>query len=206
MKRSVHLLALLVLGSLPLATRAADISDPFEEFYTRHERAGTLLTNAYVEARQRGWEPAYARALITRFKGWAGLGLELTVSPDAQQPPRAGSFVRLHLKVTNQADGARQIVTGGSCHSVHTAYFMVLQPDGTFATGIGRPKGGGGHCFCTQRESVVQPGQSVELEQSRGPLNDEGWRPAKPGRYYVIAQFSTPASISYSVPTPIDVQ
>lgn len=195
------------MGALPLAARAADISDPFEEFYTRHEQAGTLLTGAYYEARQRGWVVSYRNAMVTRFKDRSGLGLELTVSADPHNPPRAGSVVSPRFIVTNRPTGDRQIVTHGSCHTVHGAIFAVFGPDGQVTLRLGPAPEKDGPCpRCYERETILKPGESAELERSTRPSHNNLWLPAKPGRYYVIAQYSTFASQSYTTPTPIDVQ
>lgn len=120
-----------------------------------------------------------------------GLQLEIFLAPD--QKPRVGEPLALRFRLKNNSNAPKSAITTGSCRTVHAASFAVISPQNALSQNNNRGLVGGPHCFCNQKEEVLAPGATVELQNAtQNPDLVMTFRPHKTGKYTAVGIYALP--------------
>jgi hypothetical protein len=200
--RVAAVLCCLVLGA-PIAAQ----DEEFLQLFARHQEAGTLLSSETARVfAARGWGKQYREALAERFQGSPVGGLRLEVSLPEGYRPQVGKKLALSFRLHNESDQPVTVTTGGTCKTVHEATAVVVEPAGKLIDPIGRGLVGGPHCFCSQRQSRLEPQSSVKLDTTvDDSLKVVTWEPKEPGAHVILGAYALGNRRIFSKPILVEV-
>ena len=191
---------------------AAEEPREFRQAFKRYEQQGTLFQyRASQEFENKGWSLLYHEAVAKRFKGTPVDHLRLEVAPALNYRARVGETISLRFRLDNASDESLSATVGGSCHTVHEATFIVIDPQGHLIQNVGSGKAGGPHCFCQPLKKAVPAHTGVDLDTQTNSEAVVGFAPRSAGQYVVVGLYNrstadTPRRSIFSAPLVLDVQ
>lgn len=191
---------------------AAEEPREFRQAFARYEQQGTLFQyRASQEFENKGWSLLYHETVAKRFQGTSLDHLRLELAPAPNYHARVGETMALRFRLDNDSDESVSATVGGSCHTVHEATFIVIDPQGHLIQNVGSGKAGGPHCFCQPVKKEVPAHTGVDLDTQTNSEAVVGFAPTSAGKYVVVGLYNrstpaTPGRSIFSAPLVIDIQ